>query len=553
MELTKENIYQVFIDRGATKEEADRAAMYADRFQDFYEAENPEAIKNLFDFLGNNILEKKTVYWLKANNRMQTKPMLVACLFDLGIFALDQDDAEALGLDEDIVVSVDEPEAIKIDLNKILGIDVEAMLHHQTTKNVLEMVRGNEAALARKSNLNITTVTWEDTSRNHNSCWGSNISDMTLGVEIKDEVTGEKDTKILPVIRANNFEDRSADVDPEKFMINVGNATGDELKKISLKEVLQKPWELLTDPEEWPLKDEDGNPKGLFAEGVDKKALVSAQACMLPVTRKGGEAVYKPYIYNYQSWYSNEHGPQPYVLTIMVTRHGASVAVCGQKRDGSRGQPIWFNDKGEKAPLVAKRPTKQEAKEIQQHKEEGRTAQDNSDQHNRVLIIQVPLTPGHKKQTYRSSVNIGNSLVDNMFDKVDVFDSWKEYANDLLGESVKGISSGASMSLSVTPIAESVASEVFSRPVRRRYKQRQRGTSDLETAVIHTGETDGDFNHDLSKDWTRDVSSPIRITVQLAKATSNGVVTAEQMEELAKELDEVYLDASRIGSLVIPN
>lgn len=44
-------------------------------------------------------------------------------------------------------------------------------------------------------NLNISNVTWEDTSRYKNSCVGSNISDLTLKVE----------NNRMPIIRSNNF------------------------------------------------------------------------------------------------------------------------------------------------------------------------------------------------------------------------------------------------------------------------------------------------------------------------------------------------------------
>ena len=56
-------------------------------------------------------------------------------------------------------------------------------------------------------------VTWEDTARFQGSCWGPNISDMTL------KVSGH----MLPIIRHENFTDFTLDVDSNEIMLNIGN------------------------------------------------------------------------------------------------------------------------------------------------------------------------------------------------------------------------------------------------------------------------------------------------------------------------------------------
>jgi hypothetical protein len=42
----------------------------------------------------------------------------------------------------------------------------------------------------------------------------------------------------------------------------------------------------------------------------------------------------------------------------------------------------------------------------------------------------------------------------------------------------------------------------------------------------------------------------VRVTVQFYKATSNGVVSAEDVRQLRKQIDRVYADADFVGSLV---
>lgn len=485
MEITKARIYKSFMEHGTSEAEAKMAAMLASRFNDLYQTVGKEEIKNLYFFLRKSIFKNLASEIRSKGEFNNADQIFAACCVDLGIFSLEDKERPAEA----------QATTLDIDLNELLGFDLSKAVFANTVNKVCKMLYGEERVLASKHNLNITTVTWEDSDRNYNSCFGNNISDCTLRVDIGSSA------KELPVIRTNNFKDATADIDPENFNVNVGNATGSDLKQITLKDVLEKPWELMHDPELWPLKDENGDCVGLYAAGVDNKVLVSSQACFMPVSQRNGEAVYNPTIYNYQSWYDKENGPQPHVLTIVVTRNGASIDICG--RDNStwkgRGQPLWFNDNGKRAPLVAKRPTTRETFEMRLNKENGLTAQNNSDQHNRVLIVQVPLTPALKKNTF----------------SYDIF----------------GNGSGVFGNL--------------------RTKSISRGISDVQDAVIHVGETDGDYDEFMGTGWKRDVSNPVRVTVQLVKATSNGVVTEEQMEQIANELKEVYSGASRIGSLVV--
>jgi len=75
--------------------------------------------------------------------------------------------------------------------------------------------------------------------------------------------------------------------------------------------------------------------------------------------------------------------------------------------------------------------------------------------------------------------------------------------------------------------------------------------ADVEAAVIGHGPVEGPFTEIDGLRIERDKRFPIRVTVQFYKATSNGIVTAADMEELASQIQRVYDDADYVGSLVV--
>ena len=84
------------------------------------------------------------------------------------------------------------------------------------------------------------SITWEDTGRCKGSCWGPNISDMTLTV--KDG------HKLMPVIRKPNFSDVTSDIPIDTFKLHVGNEKGGASHKIiTLKEYLENISDYLPD------------------------------------------------------------------------------------------------------------------------------------------------------------------------------------------------------------------------------------------------------------------------------------------------------------------
>jgi hypothetical protein len=75
--------------------------------------------------------------------------------------------------------------------------------------------------------------------------------------------------------------------------------------------------------------------------------------------------------------------------------------------------------------------------------------------------------------------------------------------------------------------------------------------SDVEAAVIGHGAVEGPFTEIDGLKIERDARFPIRVTVQFYKATSNGIVSSEDMQQIADQIDRVYSEADYVGSLVV--
>jgi hypothetical protein len=222
----------------------------------------------------------------------------------------------------------------------------------------------------------------------------------------------------------------------------------------------------------------------------DTHVLVSAQACFLPIPKQG-IAEFNPVLFNYQSYEGD-----PAVMSILVTREGTSATVIDNKRDGFQagqtwGQRLFFNKKGDRCVLTGKRASDFRA-------EGGAAAGPGVEANeqgglNMVLLIQVPL---------RQKRPMG-------------FDMYSK------GAALPAAAPGGG-------------------------KRR----SDVEDAVIGHGRVEGPFTEVDNLEIQRDARYPIRVTVQFYKATSNGVVSAEDISEIARQIEKVYQHADYVGSLV---
>ncbi len=374
-----------------------------------------------------------------------------------------------------------------------IGGEVEQYeAYRQVVEDSASMVYDAEAqALAAEHGLQILNVTWEDTGRYDNSSVGPNISDMTIQVQQMDPRTEEFSLTCMPVIRFPNFEDVTADLAMEDFHLLVGNEDGDELRKISLDRLLGDLPAYLHEPASWA-----GDENSLLAER-DTHVLVSAQAAFLPIPKEG-IAEFNPVLFNYQSYQGD-----PAVLTILATREGTSVTVIDNVRDGfdaggTWGQRLFFNKDGDRAVFTGQRLSDFKAEQASSGGDSSEASATAAGEEglNMVLLIQVPLK--QKSPMY--------------FDDFDMEDDYV--------------------------MAEGAAPSSAMR-------------SDVEAAVIGHGRVEGPFTEIDDLEIERDPAFPVRVTVQFYKATSNGVVSAEDLTEIAAQIQRVYDQADYVGSLVV--
>lgn len=357
-------------------------------------------------------------------------------------------------------------------------------------KKTTAMVRDKQVQrLAEKHGLHVLDVTWEDTARFDFSAAGPNISDMTIQVQHKMPDSDRFELNCMPVIRYPNFSDLIGDISPNDFFVVVGNEKGEPLEKITLRDLLRKLRAHLHDPSSWT-----GNRDSLLAENRDSHVLVSAQACFLPIPKEG-TAEFNPVLFNYQS-----RAGDPAVLAILATREGTSITVIDNERDafeagGTWGQRLFFNQNGERASLTGRRKSDFLAGAEATGSGGPKAVSDPVDREglNMVLLIQVPL-----KQ--KEAMEFGGSLDD----------------------------TGVVM-----------------------YCCAPAGASDVEEAVIGHGEVEGPYTEIDGLEIERDDRYPIRVTVQFYKATSNGVVSEEDMADIADQINRVYQQADYVGSLVV--
>ena len=231
-----------------------------------------------------------------------------------------------------------------------------------------------------------------------------------------------------------------------------------------------------------------GSEDSLLA-GRDTHVLVSAQAAFLPVPEEG-EATFNPVLFNYQSYQGD-----PAVLAIVATREGTSATIIDNVRDGfpagfSWGQRLFFNQDGQRAGFTGERMSDflADGESVDRDSPEG-SGQSGL---NTVLLIQVPL----------------------------------KQKRPLMPE----VEEGAMLQFSSPSVA---------------------AKSDVEAAVIGHGEIEGPYTEIDGLAIERDERFPIRVTVQFYKATCNGIVSAEDMDTIAKQIRRVYDGGDYVGSLVV--
>jgi hypothetical protein len=359
--------------------------------------------------------------------------------------------------------------------------------HRGAVERVARMVSDGEARqLASRHGLQLLNVLWEDTGRWQGSSLGPNISDVTIEV-VSGDGEGRK-LALMPVLRFPNFADRTADVRLDRIWLRVGNErAGGEEEVISLRDFLVEPGRWLSAPGDGRIR------TGSLLAPRDTHALVSAQAAFLPVPSQG-MATFHPVIFNYQSTARN-----PAVLTILVTRQGASLTIVDNARDSvsgaaSWGQRLFFNAGGERAPLTAERISDVLERGVTMNGEGAATLGADA---NLLLLVQVPLR--HRAPPRRA------------------------------------MAYGAAEA----PASASAAGA-------------KREAGDLEVAVLGHGPLEGPFTELAGLEVERDPRFPVRVTVQFYQATATGRIGDAEVAHLARLVSSVYEKGDFVGSLVVP-
>lgn len=346
--------------------------------------------------------------------------------------------------------------------------------------------------------LHVVNVMWEDTGRSLGSALGPNISDLTLQVHEKTE-HGTR-AHLLPVLRHPNFTDKTADIAADKLWVRVGNQLrGGEPVAMPLTEVLAHLKEYLSDGDSVV---GEGN---LLAER-DTHFLVSAQHVFVPLP-KSGKVEFNPVLFNYQSAPGS-----PAVLTLLVTRQGMSATVIENRRDDATqagwGQQLFFNHEGEKTLFTAERKSAVKAR-IEAGRAQAQDVGALDEGADMMMIVQVPL---------------------------------RHESRGRLGGATGGGGFGLGMPSSGPPPMAAAPGMA----------RRARGASDVEAAVLGHGEALGRFEEGRGLKLERDDRFPVRVTIQFYKATSNGVVSDQDLADAARTIDKVYESADFVGSLVVP-
>jgi hypothetical protein len=356
--------------------------------------------------------------------------------------------------------------------------------------------------MATAQKLQLLNVLWEDTGRWEGSSVGPNISDVTIEVEGYSQGK-QRRTYLMPVMRHDNFTDKTADIKIDKIVIPVGNQhENGKLELVSLKEVLENPEQFMSNNGKGKIK------SGSLIAKRDTHVLVSAQHAFLPVPKEG-KATFWPVIFNYQSTKKNSA-----VLSILVTRQGTSFTVIDNNRDSignDWGQRLFFNSGGKKAPLIAERLTDVKEKGVTAN---GEDAQNLSDDSNVLMLIQVPLK-------YREPPR-------------------RAYAPMKMADSASAFGAGGGGY--AAPSASVAEGKAMS----------GRATSDVDTAVLGHGPEEGPYVELDGQTITRDPRFPVRVTLQFYQATSNGVINKDNVKAMAAQIKKVYGKGDYVGSLVVP-
>ena len=353
------------------------------------------------------------------------------------------------------------------------------------------MVSDGEAqAVASRHGLQLVNVLWEDTGRFQGSSVGPNISDVTIEVASGDGAAdarahaGPAPAQLLGPDRRRAARPR---LPARRERAEGRGGAGDLAPRLP-----RRPGRFLSAPGAGRIQ------TGSLLAPRDTHALVSAQAAFLPVPKQG-KATFHPVIFNYQSTARN-----PAVLTILVTRQGASLTVDRQRARHGHGR----RELGAAALLQRRRRARAahrgagERRPRARHHHERRVGGEPRRRREPPDARAGPAAPPRAAPRARPPVRRdGGAVV---------------------------------------------------RAARPRWPSESEAASDLEVAVLGHGELEGPFTELDGLEVERDPRFPVRVTVQFYQATATGQVGEAEMAHLAGLVSKVYEKGDFVGSLVVP-
>jgi hypothetical protein len=455
------------------------------------------------------------------------------------------------------------------------GVSREELI--RVCERVMDMT-GNRGMkdLANRHGLELTSVSWEDAGRWKNSKWGPCISDMTLQFELYR----------LPVLRYPNYQDLTWDVPLDKIPLVVGNEVRHgkpTLYSVTLREYLRNIRMYCSYPEYFPNSHrQDSSVEGLYAPQRDSHAIMSAQACFLPVP-KGAETEFNVALFNPRSRKND-----PAVLVIMASAQGTSCQIV-DSMDEFDGQQLFHNAQGRRCPLVAQRlgDNRRErgvAVEGAMTKEE---RQQNAvlstsisllsfviveflpprpfcaDWISLLAVIQVPLKQFQRQPRRRhyadAGYNGGGGFGDGLVSQQEQAAPHHLRQKKMVaprpsygGARGGGMAAPSSASLAAYPQPAPPPIDFFDDDdddgSASDYDEED---ADVEAAIIKVGDDQGAFREFGGLPVRRDPTFPIRATLQFYKSTATGVASEADVAAVAKQIRESQRSADYIGSLVV--
>jgi len=362
--------------------------------------------------------------------------------------------------------------------------------------------------IAKSRDLVITKVTWEDTGRNHNSCWGRQISDMTLAVT----------SELCPVIRKDNFLDVTCDLPIEQFNVKVGNETGKEQLEVqSLKDYLSA------------IHSKKG-PVNLI-RARDSQIMVSSQACILPL--EDGTVEFRPQLYNYPT-----RDDSPALLVVLSTSLGTTAQVVQNKP-----QDLVYNLNGKICHFLATRL--RDDRKARGVALEG--AMDKEEiERNLIAIYSVPLkqkpvaTRSRGLQFHKGGGTL--SACSSSFG-----------GGAMLCAAAPGMAFPDSDEdeCEIDECGEEMVLENASVDGCRGLKE-SKPKRGMDHAMLSITETKGKMTHAPQEyELERDEEYPIRLTLQRYRVTDSKDISPDTFTEIADVIASLYKKSDHVGSLVV--